>query len=135
MAKLKNRTKRKAVNQKQSNQASQHERDAGEFVKLFSGFMQVSLKEETDDETIIKNVKRCADWLKNNYQIFKHDCRFYVEVILFKTDPAIKPAIMGMETDVIEREYVSGMADVIIDELKKEHDDINFDKSYTRIYV
>lgn len=134
MAKLKNRSKRKKVAVKASNVARQVKADNNEFVKQFTGYMQVSLKHETDDETIRRNVIKCGQW-QRAYRIFKHDRRFLVEVTLFKLDPTIKPAIMSMATEVIEREYVAGVADTIIDELKAGHDDINFDKSYARIYA
>ncbi len=134
MAKTKNRCKRKKAKIAASNKILQEKFENDDFVRQFTGYMQVSLKNETDDETIRRNVIRRGQWQKA-YRIFKHDRKFYVEVTLFKTNPAIKPAIMGMETDVIEREYIAGVADLIINELKEGHDDINYDLSYARIYA
>ena len=136
MAKLKNRTKRKAVKTKQQNQASQQKREAGKFMPVFSGYMQLNLKHETDDETIRKNVIRRGDWLTSSYQIFKHDRQYYVEVTLFKHDSDYLPAVMGVETThKIHRHDVVTVAGALADELADGHTDIDFDKSYVRIYA
>ena len=134
MAKIKNRDKRKAAKVKKRNQAKQQKREAGEFVKEFTGYMQLSFKEETDDETIRKNVIRCGDWLKNSYQIFKYDRYYLVEVLLRKLDETVKPAELGWATkDKLFREDIVEVARQMAEELAEGEDDVDFDNSYIRI--
>ncbi len=134
MPKLKNRDKRKAAKVKKRNQAKQQKREAGEFVKEFTGYMQLSFKEETDDETIRKNVILCGDWLKNSYQIFKHDRYYLVEVLLRKFDETLKPAELGWATkDKLFREDIVEVARQMAEELAEGENDVDFDSSYIRI--
>ncbi len=136
MAKIKSRDKRKKQQQRKSNQATEQKRKQGKFVKSFDGYMQLTLKRETDDKTIRKNVIRCDDWLKRSFQIFKHDRQYYVELTMFKYDESFEPAVMGVETThKIHREDIATVAGAIADELSAGHEDINFDKSYIRIYA
>lgn len=136
MAKTKNRDKRKKAAIKKANQTRQQKIDDGEFTPVFSGYMQLNLKHETDDETIRKNVIRCGDWLKNSYQIFKHERKYYVEITMFKRDSEYLPAVMGVETThKIAKEDVVTVAGAIADELSAGHTDIDFDRSYVRIYA
>ena len=136
MAKLKNRAARKKQTERKRNQEKQQKREAGEFIKEFSGYMQLNLKHETDDETIRKSVIRCDDWLKRSFQIFKHERKYYVEITMFKHDESFDPAVMGVETvDKIHREDIVTVAGGIADELSVGHEDIDFDKSYIRIYA
>ncbi len=134
MAKLKNRNKRKAVKVKKQNQAVQQKREAGDFVKEFKGYMQLSFKEETDDETIRKNVIRCDDWLKNSYQIFKHDRHYLVEVLLRKFDEGFEPAELSWVTESkIHRTDIVELARQMAEELAEGHDDVDYDNSHIRI--
>ncbi|KRU23263.1 hypothetical protein [Psychrobacter piscatorii] len=136
MPKLKNRDKRKAAKVKKRNQAKQQKREAGEFIKEFTGYMQLSFKEETDDETIRKNVIRCGDWLKNSYQIFKNPRRYLVGVKLFKFDKSIEPAELEWATETeIAKENIVDLAAQMADKMSKGHDDVDFDNSYIRIYA
>lgn len=136
MAKAKNRDKRKKAQAKKVNQASQNKRDAGEFVKSFEGYMQLTFKRETDDETIRKNVIRCDDWLKNSYQIFKNPRRYLVGVKLFKFDKSIKPAELEWATETeIAKENIVDLAARMADEMAEGHDDVDLDNSYIRIYA
>ena len=134
MAKLKNRNKRKAVKVKKQNQAVRQKREAGDFVKEFKGYMQLSFKEETDDETIRKNVIRCDDWLKNSYQIFKHDRHYLVEVLLRKFDEGFEPAELSWVTESkIHRTDIVELARQMAEELAEGHDDVDYDNSHIRI--
>ena len=136
MAKPKNRNKRKAVKQRKANQAVQQKRDDGKFVKSFTGYMQLTFKRETDDETIRKNVIRCDDWLKNSYQIFKNPRRYLVGVTLFKFDKDFKPAELEWATKTeIAKENIVDLAASMADEMADGHDDVDFDNSYIRIYA
>ncbi|MFT0771252.1 hypothetical protein [Psychrobacter aquimaris] len=136
MPKLKNRDKRKAAKVKKRNQAKQKKREAGEFIKEFTGYMQLSFKEETDDETIRKNVIRCGDWLKNSYQIFKNPRRYLVGVKLFKFDKSITPAEFEWATETeIAKENIVDLAARMADEMANGHDDVDFDNSFIRIYA
>jgi hypothetical protein len=136
MAKPKNRNKRKAVKQRKANQARQQKRDNGEFVKSFDGYMQLSFKRETDDETIRKNVIRRDDWLKNSYQIFKNPRRYLVGVTLFKFDKSIEPAELEWATETeIAKENIVDLAASMADEMADGHDDVDFDNSFIRIYA
>ncbi|MGA6101784.1 hypothetical protein ACPESL_06325 [Psychrobacter pocilloporae] len=136
MAKAKNRDKRKKAAIKKANQSRQQKIDDGEFTPVFSGYMQLNLKHETDDETIRKNVIRRRDWLTNSYQIFKHERKYYVEITMFKRDSEYLPAVMGVETThKIAKEDVVTVAGAIADELSAGHTDIDFDRSYVRIYA
>ena len=134
MAKTKNRDRRKKQTQRKRNQAVQQKRDAGDFIKEFKGYMQLSFKEETDDETIRKNVIRCDDWLKNSYQIFKHDRHYLVEVLLRKFDKDFEPAELSWATESkIHRTDIVELARQMAEELAEGHDDVDFDNSYIRI--
>jgi len=134
MAKLKNRDKRKKATQRNQNQAKQKRRDAGDFVKEFTGYMQLSFKEETDDETIRRNVIRCDDWLKNSYQIFKKNRFYLVEVLLRKFDESLEPAELGWETESkIYREDIVELARQMAEEMAEGHDGVDYDHSYIRI--
>ncbi|WP_299329699.1 hypothetical protein [uncultured Psychrobacter sp.] len=136
MAKPKNRNKRKAVKKRKCNQAKEQRRNNGEFVKSFSGYMQLTFKRETDDETIRKNVIRCDDWLKNSYQIFKNPRRYLVGVKLFKFDKSIDPAELEWATETeIAKENIVDLAARMADEMADGHDDVDFDNSYIRIYA
>lgn len=136
MAKTKNRDKRKKQAQRKANQERQQKVDAGEFVKSFSGYMQLSFKRETDDETIRKNVIRCDDWLKNSYQIFKNPRRYLVGVKLFKFDKSIEPAELEWSTETeIAKENIVDLAAKMADEMAEGHDDVDFDNSFIRIYA
>lgn len=136
MAKAKNRASRKKAAVKKANQVKQQKREAGEFVKEFTGYMQLSFKEETDDETIRKNVIRCGDWLKNSYQIFKHDRYYLVEVLLRKFDKDTAPAELGWATkDKLFREDIVEIARQMAEELAEGEDDVDFDNSFIRIYA
>lgn len=136
MPKLKNRDKRKKLAQRKRNQAVQQKCDDGEFVKSFTGYMQLTFKRETDDETIRKNVIRCDDWLKNSYQIFKNPRRYLVGVKLFKFDKNIEPAELEWATETeIAKENIVDLAAQMADKMSKGHDDVDFDNSYIRIYA
>ena len=136
MPKLKNREKRKAAKVKKRNQAKQQKHDDGKFVKSFTGYMQLTFKRETDDETIRKNVIRCDDWLKNSYQIFKNPRRYLVGVKLFKFDKNIEPAELEWATETeIAKENIVDLAAQMADKMSKGHDDVDFDNSYIRIYA
>ncbi len=136
MPKPKNRDKRKKLAQCKRNQAVQQKRNDGEFVKSFTGYMQLTFKRETDDETIRKNVIRCDDWLKNSYQIFKNPRRYLVGVKLFKFDKSIEPAELEWATETeIAKENIVDLAAQMADKMSKGHDDVDFDNSYIRIYA
>lgn len=136
MAKPKNRDKRKAAKVKKQNQERQQKIDTGEFVKSFEGYMQLTFKRETDDETIRKNVIRCDDWLKNSYQIFKNPRRYLVGIKLFKFDKSIEPAELEWATETeIAKENIVDLAAQMADKMSKGHDDVDFDNSYIRIYA
>jgi|TARA_R110002020_G_scaffold474563_1_gene706284 hypothetical protein len=136
MPKPKNRDKRKKLAQRKRNQAVQQKRDDGAFVKSFTGYMQLTFKRETDDETIRKNVIRCDDWLKNSYQIFKNPRRYLVGVKLFKFDKSIEPAELEWATETeIAKENIVDLAAQMADKMSKGHDDVDFDNSYIRIYA
>lgn len=136
MAKVKNRDRRKLSKQRKQNQTKQKKRESGQFIKEFKGYMQISFKVETDDETIRKNVIRCDDWLKNAYQIFKKPRRYLIGVTLLKHDKEYMPAEMIWETETeIARENIVDLASAMADEMSAGHDDIDFDNSYTRIYA
>lgn len=136
MAKVKNRDKRKKQVQRQRNQRRQQYIDTGKFVPVFSGYMQLNLKHETDDEAIRRGVKRSGDWFTKSYQIFKHERKYYVEITMFKRDSEYLPAVMGVETThKIAKEDVVTVAGAIADELSAGHTDIDFDKSFVRIYA
>lgn len=136
MAKTKNRDKRKRQVQRQRNQRRQQKINDGKFVPVFNGYMQLNLKHETDDETIRSSVIRRDDWLKKSYQIFKHDRKYYVEITMFKRDSEYLPAVMGVETThKIQKEDVVTVAGGIADELSAGHTDIDFDKSFVRIFA
>lgn len=136
MAKIKNRDKRKKQTQRKSNQARQQKIDDGEFVKSFTGYMQLSFKRETDEKTIRENVIRCDDWLKNSYQIFKNPRRYLVGVKLFKFDKSIKPAELEWATKTaIAKENIVDLAARMADEMANGHDDVDFDNSFIRIYA
>lgn len=136
MPKPKNRDKRKKLAQRKRNQAVQQKRDDGKFVKSFTGYMQLTFKRETDDETIRKNVIRCDDWLKNSYQIFKNPRRYLVGVKLFKFDTSIEPAELEWATETeIAKENIVDLAAQMADKMSKGHDDVDFDNSYIRIYA
>ncbi|MGP5518051.1 hypothetical protein ACTXNA_07385 [Psychrobacter celer] len=136
MPKPKNRDKRKKLAQRKRNQAVQQKRNDGAFVKSFTGYMQLTFKRETDDETIRKNVIRCDDWLKNSYQIFKNPRRYLVGVKLFKFDKSIEPAELEWATETeIAKENIVDLAAQMADKMSKGHDDVDFDNSYIRIYA
>ncbi len=136
MPKPKNRDKRKKLAQRKRNQAVQQKRDDCKFVKSFTGYMQLTFKRETDDETIRKNVIRCDDWLKNSYQIFKNPRRYLVGVKLFKFDKSIEPAELEWATETeIAKENIVDLAAQMADKMSKGHDDVDFDNSYIRIYA
>lgn len=136
MAKPKNRTKRKAVKVKRSNQAVDTKRKQGDFVKSFTGYMQLSLKNEDDEKVIRKNVIRKDDWRTKTYQAFKRVRRYCIEVTLFKIDESIEPAITSVIPDEkISREDIPTVADIYAQEMSAGHDDINYDKSYIRIFA
>lgn len=136
MAKPKNRDKRKKQTQRKRNQAVQQKREAGDFVKEFKGYMQISFKRETDEKTIRENVIRCDDWLKSSYQIFKNPRRYLVGVKLFKFDKSIKPAELEWATETkIAKENIVDLAARMADEMANGHDDVDFDNSFIRIYA
>ncbi len=136
MAKIKNRDKRKKQQQRKSNLAKQQKIDAGEFVKSFTGYIQISFKRETDDETLRKNVIRRDDWFKNSYQIFKNPRRYLVGVTLFKFDKEYLPAELTWATETeIAKESIVDLAAKMADEMAEGHDDVDFDNSYIRIYA
>ncbi len=136
MSKIKNRNRRKKKTQRKSNQARQQKIDDGEFVKSFTGYMQLSFKRETDEKTIRENVIRCDDWLKNSYQIFKNPRRYLVGVKLFKFDKSIKPAELEWATETeIAKENIVDLASRMADEMANGHDDVDFDNSFIRIYA
>lgn len=136
MAKLKNRDKRKKVKVKKQNQTKQKRREAGDFIKEFTGYMQLSFKEETDDETIRRNVVRCEDWLKDSYQIFKKDRFYLVEVLLRKFDKSFEPAELAWATrDKLWRTDLVEVARQMAEEMAEDHDDVDFDNSYIRIFA
>lgn len=136
MAKIKNRDRRKKQTQRKRNQERQKNIDAGEFIKSFTGYMQISFKNETDEKTIRENVIRCDDWLKNSYQIFKHPRRYLVGVKLFKFDKSIKPAELEWATETeIAKENIVDLAARMADEMANGHDDVDFDNSFIRIYA
>ena len=131
-----NRFKRKKAQQKKVNQVRQQKVDAGEFVKSFTGYMQLSFKRETDEKTIRENVIRCDDWLKNSYQIFKNPRRYLIGVKLFKFDKSIEPAELEWATETeIAKENIVDLAAQMADKITKGHDDVDFDNSYIRIYA
>lgn len=138
MAKIKNRTKRKAVKTKQINQARQQRRDDGDFIKEFDGYMQISFKEETSDAAIKAGVIRCDDWLKSAYQIFKHPRYYLVEVLMKKFDPSFKPAELAWVTkDKLHRSDIVEVARQMSEEMSEGHDPegIDYDNSYIRIFA
>ena len=136
MAKPKNRDRRKKQTQRKRNQERQQNIDAGEFIKSFTGYMQISFKNETDEKTIRENVIRCDDWLKNSYQIFKNPRRYLVGVKLFKFDKSIKPAELEWATETeIAKENIVDLAARMADEMANGHDDVDFDNSFIRIYA
>lgn len=136
MAKPKNRDRRKKQTQRKRNQAVQQKREAGDFVKEFKGYMQISFKRETDEKTIRENVIRCDDWLKSSYQIFKNPRRYLVGVKLFKFDKSIKPAELEWATETeIAKENIVDLAARMADEMANGHDDVDFDNSFIRIYA
>ena len=136
MAKIKNRDRRKKQAQRKRNQERQQNIDAGEFIKSFTGYMQISFKNETDEKTIRENVIRCDDWLKNSYQIFKHPRRYLVGAKLFKFDKSVEPAELEWATETeIAKENIVDLAARMADEMANGHDDVDFDNSFIRIYA
>lgn len=136
MAKLKNRTKRKAVKAKQQNQAKQQRRDDGDFIKEFDGYMQISFKEETSDAAIKAGVIRRDDWLTSAYQIFKHHRYYLVEVVMKKFDPSFDDAELAWVTkDKLYRSDIVEIARQMAEEMSEGHDDIDYDNSYIRIFA
>ena len=133
-----NRTKRKKIATRQRNQVKQKRRDAGEFIKEFDGYTQISLKEEADDAAIKAGVIRVGDWLKSGYQIFKHERYFLVEVLMTKFDKDFKPAVMQWVTkDKIYRTDIVEVARQMSEEMTDGHEPetIDFDNSYIRIFA
>ena len=138
MAKLKNRDKRKKIAARQRNQERQQKIDAGDFVKQFSGYTQISLKEETDDATIKAGVIKVGDWLENGYQIFKHERYFLIDVLMTKFDPTFTPAEMAWVTkDKLYRTDIVEVARQMAEEMTAGHkpETIDFDNSYIRIFA
>lgn len=138
MAKLKNRDKRKKIAARQRNQDRQKRRDAGEFIKEFSGYTQISLKEETDDAAIKAGVIKIGDWLTNGYQIFKHERYFLIDVLMTKSDPSFTPAEMAWVTkDKLYRTDIVEVARKMAEEMTAGHNPktIDFDNSYIRIFA
>jgi len=135
MAKIKARDKRKKAAAKKQNQAREQRRQDGEFVKSFSGYMQISLKEETSDEAIIKGVKRCGDWLKSSRSIFKHPRRYLLSILMNKNDKSITPAEMEVVTPIIPKEYIVDVARDMAEELTAGESDIDYETSYIRIFA
>lgn len=135
MAKVKARDKRKKAAIKKQNQAREQRRQNGEFVKSFSGYMQISLREETTDEAILAGVKRCGDWLKSSRSIFKHQRRYLLSVLISKNDKSITPAEMEVVTPIIPKEYIVDVARDMAEELTSGESDIDYNNSYIRIFA
>ena len=138
MAKAKNRDKRKKMQTRKQNQVKQQRVDAGDFIKQFEGYTQISLKEETDDAAIKSGVIKVGDWLRKGFQIFKHDRYFLVEVLMTKFDKSIKPAELAWVTkDKLYRGDIVEVARQMAEEMTDGHDaeSIDFDNSYIRIFA
>lgn len=135
MAKLKARDKRKKIAAKKVNVERSN---SDEWQQSFKGYMRISLKEETDDATIMANVISKGDWVRKKYDIFKRERRFLIAVTLFKFDKSIQSAEVEVLTDLMDRVYIYDVAKVFIRELETKedgtpHEDIDYGSSYAEI--